>query len=114
LTCLDRNLEPFEITRGAGFYVNFALTESGALNTAMEDPVYLRMVLYADPYAPVSRGPVKDNAVLAAINGPRLTAFLERIERDVPARLLEVDEEVYRGAVGPRGFLSPSTARRDA
>jgi hypothetical protein len=114
LTCLDRNLEPFEITRGAGFYVNFTLTESGALNTAIEDPVYLRIVLYADPYAPISRGPVTDNAVLAAINGPRLTAFLERIERDVPAQLLEVDEEVYRGMVGPRGFLPAPSAGSDA
>lgn len=114
LTCLDQNLEPFEIERGGGFYVNFLLTESGALNTTEEEPVYLRMVLNADPYAPISRGPVKDNQVLAAINGPRLTAFLERIERDVPAQLLEVDEEVYRGAVGPRGFLPPAGAPHDA
>lgn len=106
LTCLDRNLEPFEIARGAGLFVNFALTESGALNTAMEEPVYLRVVLRADPYAPISRGPVENNRALAAINGPRLTAFLERIERDVPARLIEIDEAVYRGAVGPRGFLA--------
>jgi hypothetical protein len=108
LTCLDRNLDPFEIERGGDIWVSFMLTEPGALNTAyFEDPVYLRVTLRADPYAPITRAPVddKDNRVLAAINGPRLTAFLERIERDVPAQLIEVDEEVYRGAVGPRGFL---------
>ena len=32
-------------------------------------PVDLRLALYADPYAPDSRGPMKDRAVLAAING---------------------------------------------
>jgi hypothetical protein len=114
LTCRDKDLEPFEIVGGGGFYVDFALTESGALNTAMEDPVYLRAVLNADPYAPISRGPVQDNRALAAINGPRLTAFLERIERDVPAQLIEVDEEVYRGAVGPHGFLTPAGVHNDA
>lgn len=114
LTCLDETLEPLEIRGGGGFYVNFILTEDGALNTAEEDPVYLRVVLNADPYAPISRGPVKDNRVLAAINGPRLTAFLDRIERDVPAQLMEIDEEKYRGAVGPRGFLPQPGARSDA
>jgi hypothetical protein len=114
LTCRNSSLEPFEIERGGGLYVKFTLTDSGALNTAEEDPVYLRMVLYADPYAPLSRGPVKENRVLASINGPRLTAFLERIERDVPAQLLEVDEEVYRGAVGPRGFLPAPGTLTDA
>lgn len=114
LTCLDRNLEPFEIEWGGGFIVNFRLTESGALNTARADPVYLNFVLYADPYAPRSRGPVKNDPVVAALNGPRLTAFLERIERDVPAQLLEIDEEVYQGAVGPHGFLPPPGASSDA
>jgi len=62
LTCLDRNMEPFEIEWGAGLFVSFALTDSGALNTAMKVPVDLRLALYADPYAPDSRGPMKDRA----------------------------------------------------
>jgi hypothetical protein len=114
LTCLDQGLEPIEIVRGAEFYVSFLLTESGALNTTREDPAYLRLALNADIYAPRSHGEIRDNTRLAALNGPRLTGFLQRIERDVPAQLLELDDEGYRGMIGPHGFLPPAGARNDA
>jgi hypothetical protein len=104
LTCLDRGLEPIEIERGSELSVNFYLTEAGALDTTWDVPVYLRLVLNADIYAPISRGETRDNTRLAALNGPRLAGFLERIESDVPAQLLEIDDQNYRGMVGPRGF----------
>lgn len=112
LTCLDRDLEPFEINLGADLWINMWVDESGSLDLTMDAPVYLRFVLNADIYAYRSFGDVQDNAFLAALNGPRLTAFLERLERDVPAQLLDMDGERYRGLVGPHGFTAPGPAFR--
>lgn len=114
LTCLDRGLEPMEITHGAALWINMWVDESGSLDLTNDAPVYLRLELNADIYAPWSFGDVQDNALLAAINGPKLTAFLERVERDVPAQLLGMDGERYGGLVGPRGFKVPANAFRDA
>lgn len=114
LTCLDRDVEPMEIAWGADFLVNIRLTDSGVLDPMMDAPVYLRFDLNADIYAPRSFGDLPDNALLAGINGPRLTAFLERIERDVPTQFLDMDGERYGGLVGPRGFTTPANAFRDA
>jgi hypothetical protein len=114
LACLDRNLEPFEIDLGAALWINMWVDESGSLSVRTDAPVYLRFVLNADIHAYWSFGDVQDNAPLAAINGPRLTSFLERIERDVPAQFLGMDGERYGGLVGPRGFTAPANAFRDA
>jgi len=114
LACLDRSHQPTELERGAMLWINFWLTDSGALDPKMEDPIYLRMQLNTDIYAPLSRGRARDNAILAALNAPRLAGFLERIERDVPAELLEIDAEDYPGMIGPRGFIGPVNLPRDA
>jgi hypothetical protein len=95
-------------------WINMWVDESGSLDLTMDAPVYLRFVLNADIYAYWSFGDVQDNAFLAAINGPRLTAFLERIERDVPAQLLGMDGERYEGLVGPKGFKAPPNTVKDA
>jgi hypothetical protein len=114
LTCLDRNLEPFEINLGATLWINMWVDESGSLYLTKDAPVYLRFVLNADIYAYWSFGDVQDNAFLAALNGPRLTAFLERIETDVPAQFLDMDGERYGGLVGPKGFKVPPNTVRGA
>jgi hypothetical protein len=113
LTCLGRNLEPMEIPNGARLLINIWLTDSGALDSTTDAPVYLRLELNADIYAPWSLGEIQDNALLAALNGPRLANFLERIEKDAPAQLLEMDGERYGGMVGPRGFKVPGSGGRD-
>lgn len=110
LSCVDRNLEPFEINLGAEFWIKMRVDESGSLYKDTDAPVYIRFDLNADIYAYWSFGDVQDNATLAALNGPRLTAFLERIEREVPAQLLGMDGERYDGLVGPRGFTAPAKA----
>jgi hypothetical protein len=107
-------LEPFEVNLGAALWINMWVDESGSLDLKKDAPVYLRFVLNADIYAYQSFGDVQDNAFLAALNGPRLTSFLERIERDVPAQLLGMDGERYGGLVGPYGFKVPAEAFRDA
>lgn len=105
LTCLDRDLDPLEIADGAHFMIKVDLTNSGALDHRTDAPVYVRLELNADIYAPWSLGEIQNNALLAALNGPRLAGLLERIERDVPAELLEIHQDHHpRGTVGPRGF----------
>jgi len=114
LTCLDRSLNPMELEEGATLWVNIRLNDSGELNVARENPVYIRVVLNADIYAPRALGKARDNSLLAALNGPRLAGFLERIERDVPAELFEIYDDQYRGMLGPRGFKAPPSAMNDA
>jgi hypothetical protein len=114
LTCVGEDLEPFVIRGGALFWVKILLTESGDLNTTADAPVYLRVDLNADIYSPRTQTSVRDNTLLARLNGPRLTQFLERIQRDVPAQFLEMDGAHYNGMVGPRGFTAPDAAPVDA
>jgi hypothetical protein len=100
-----------EVPDGADFRVNIHLTDSGALRPTTDEPVYLRLELNADIYAPRSIGEIKDNSLLAALNGPRLAGFLGRIEVDVPAELLEIHQDHHPpGTVGPRGFKAPPGA----
>jgi len=115
LTCLDKDLEPLEITNGASFKINIRLTDSGTLDPMTDAPVYLRLLLNADIYAPWSLGEIQNNTLLAALNGPRLAGCLERIERDLPAKLLEIDQDHHpRGSVGPRGFIAPAGVLKEA
>src|SRR4051812_13257408 len=113
LDCLNRDLEPLVIPDGAELVINMWLDEAGSLDLKSDAPVYLRFLLNADIYAPRSFGDMPDNAFLAGLNGPRLTAFLERIERDVPAQFLDMDGERYGGLVGPRGFTAPANVFKD-
>lgn len=113
LDCLKEDLEPLVIPWGAELVINMWLDETGSLDLTSDAPVYLRFLLNADIYAPRSLGDIRDNAILAALNGPRLTAFLGRIERDVPAQFLDIDGESYGGLVGPRGFTAPPGVLQD-
>jgi hypothetical protein len=110
LTCMSEGLEPMEFVRGAYLSVEIWLDKTGALDVTSEDPVYFHFALNCDIYAPFRKGlNGGKNTTLAALNGPRLAGFLERIERDVPAQLMEMDDDVgYRGMIGPRGFLAPA------
>lgn len=114
LTCQGMDLQPLEIEAGGSFYVVCTLTESGELKVTAEAPVYIRVALNADIYAPLSLGEVRNNALLAALNGPRLASFLERMEREVPAELIDIYGDNYPGMVGPRGFLAPAPPAPDA
>jgi hypothetical protein len=51
--------------------------------------------LDVDIYASVTFGRSRDNARLARINGPRLTAFLRRLRDRLQARLVDLDAGSY-------------------
>lgn len=61
--------------------------------------------LDVDIYASVTFGRSRDNAQLARINGPRLTAFLHRFRERLHARLVELDAGSYEGQVNADGFV---------
>ena len=60
--------------------------------------------LDVDIYAPVTWGDSRDNAVLASINGPRLSGFLQRLRERLGARLVDIDAADYRPQVNADGF----------
>jgi hypothetical protein len=61
-----------------------------ALGTGTPD-LDIVLMLDVDIYAPHTGGHHPDNRVLAALNGPRLTAFLRRLRSTLGATLVSVD-----------------------
>lgn len=56
-----------------------------------------------DIYSPVTWGDVYENAALAAINNPRLAAFLAGV-RACGGRLVDIDEVGYKDHIDENGF----------
>lgn len=107
LVCAGLDRRPIEIDRGALLWIDIDLDEDGRLGPTTDDPIRVRLQLNADIYAPLSWGDVRDNSALARLNAERLAGALERIERAIPAELIEIDAPDYPGMVGPRGFRVP-------
>jgi hypothetical protein len=61
--------------------------------------------LYVDIYAPRTGGLHPDNHALAALNGPRLTAFLRRLRSELGAELVDVDAYAGHDTVNEDGFV---------
>lgn len=55
----------------------------------------------------MSWGQIRDNSKLAALNSPRLSEFLQRLEREVPANLMSIDADDYQGMIDGHGFFAP-------
>ncbi|WP_434419148.1 hypothetical protein [Nannocystis pusilla] len=107
LVCVGLDQQPLEIDHGALLWIDIDLDEDGRLDPTTDDPIRLRVQLNADIYAPLSWGNVRDNTPLATLNADRLAGALERIERAIPAELIEIDAPDYPGMVDPRGFRVP-------
>ncbi|MCY0989611.1 hypothetical protein OV203_20910 [Nannocystis sp. ILAH1] len=107
LVCAGLDLRPIEIDHGALLWIDIDLDENGRLDPATDDPIRLRLQLNTDIYAPLSWGDVRDNTALATLNADRLAGALERIERAIPAELIEIDAPDYPGLVDARGFRGP-------
>jgi hypothetical protein len=77
-------------------------------DTARSSPLHLVFVLDVDIYAYQTWGVQRDNHVLAALNGPLLRGFMERLTSKPGTRVWDIDAPSYRGQVGPLGFLQTS------
>jgi len=99
-------VEEHEIDGGAdlGFYIE--LDESGELDMSLDPPIWLTLSLDVDIYAPISWGKLRDNSKLAATGSPRLSEFLQRLERKVPVRLMSIDADDYQGIIDRHGFVA--------
>jgi hypothetical protein len=60
----------------------------------------------ADIYAPTTWGEQRDNRVLAAANGPRLTRFLRALQDRLGAEVNGIDAISYPGQVDANGFVT--------
>lgn len=61
-----------------------------------------------DIYSPVTWGKSRDNRELAQRNGPRLTAFLRRIQEKLGGVFFDIDASSYVGQVNENGFKPPA------
>jgi hypothetical protein len=61
--------------------------------------------LDADIYAPRTGGDQPDNSALAALNGPKLTAFLRRLRSKLGATLVDLDAYAGRGTLDEDGWV---------
>lgn len=66
--------------------------------------VNLSVILHVDLYATRTWGPIRDNTAMAAMNGPRLSGYLERLARVPGWVLVEADAPDYPGQITPTGF----------
>jgi hypothetical protein len=100
LSCLDEGGDALTIRQGAALWIEVD-DQPGART------VSVFFSLDVDIYAPRSWGVERDNARLAALNGPRLTGFLRRLRNELHADEIEVDAPDYEG-VTVDGFPMPS------
>lgn len=104
----DGELEPIELDGDGVFYLNIEQNEDGTFEDA-PDVVRLRFNLWADIYSPLAYGLEGDNRALAALNGPRLEAFMRRLQAALPLVLYEFEpsDRWERGEVDRFGFKYP-------
>ena len=102
----SNEVEQYEIDGGAdlGFYIE--LDELGKLDVSFQPPIWLTFSLDVDIYAPTSWGQIRENSQLAVLNSPRLSKFLQRLEHDVPAKLMSIDADDYQGMIGSHAFFA--------
>lgn len=106
LTLSDRNIpEELAIKSGGNISIFVELDDDGELDTTTPSPIWLNFGLDVDIYAPLSWGEQRDNTKLAQLNGSRLSAFLHRLEEDIPAKFLGLDAPDYPEIVTRYGCL---------
>ncbi|MBC6481392.1 MAG: hypothetical protein EBE86_011165 [Hormoscilla sp. GUM202] len=107
-------LKELQIESGGSIFFFIELEDEGKLDLNTDTPIWLTFSLDVDIHAPISWGPVRDNTQNARLNGSRLSAFLHRLEQDIPAEFIGVDAPDYQGMVDRYGFFTPSIVGLDA
>lgn len=110
LKCLapvDGAIEEFQIDWGGNIFIFIDLDDEGNFEPITDDiGIWFTFFLDADIYAPLSWGEIRDNAQLAELNQPRLSAFLHRLEEELGAEFLGVSAPDYPGMVERYGFVA--------
>lgn len=100
----DGEQKKLEINSGGGILFLVDLDDDGNLDPESEAPIWFSFSLNVDIYAPLSSGPCEDNTELATLNGPRLSAFLHRLEDEIPGEFRGVEAPDYRKTGKRYGF----------
>jgi hypothetical protein len=66
--------------------------------------IHLYLSVDVDIYAEWTYGDERDNRVLARVNGPRLTRFLQRLQHELGAVPADIDASSYPGQLTADGF----------
>jgi hypothetical protein len=105
LRCLGLDGSEEIVERGARLVLDLDWTDPSAPGQGQPQ---LDVVLHlnTDIYAPWTGGDHPDNRALAALNGPRLTAFLRRLRSKLGATLVDTDAYAGRGAVDEDGWVA--------
>lgn len=90
------------------------LDRPSADENAQEGEIEVWISLDVDIYASVTWGNSRDNSQLAHLNGPRLTAFLQRFRDRLHARLEELDAGSYKGQVNSAASCDPRPTTRSS
>ena len=104
-------LKKIWIESGATILVFVEIDERGKLLPTADCPIWFTFFLDVDIYAPLSWGEIRDNAELAELNQPRLSAFLHRLEEELGAEFLGVSASDYSGMVERYGFVAVGDRR---
>jgi hypothetical protein len=102
----DQGWYAASVVRGAHALI-YVETQHGVINEAKLEQgmaVWLSIDLDAELYAPQTFAAVRDNGRLAKRNGLRLTAFLQRVESELPARFLHVESQSFRDQAHRHGL----------
>jgi hypothetical protein len=75
-----------------------------------QERLVLEFAIHADIYSPVTRGQVRENARLAALNAPRLSEFLRNVREGTGGTISQIDAAYYPGLVNDHGFIGVASA----
>jgi hypothetical protein len=112
LHCIDSNERPFSIGNGAYVALQPTFDEHG--NVDETAGIDLWLTLNVDIYSPRNPCPQRDNTRLATLNGPLLSAFIARLEAEVPCRFDMASGDEYSGFISSTGFDLSSTPENKA
>jgi len=107
--CVSTDGVEFVVPQGADLMIE--IDTPGDPREDVDAPILLRLQLHTDLYSPRTWGKERENAALASINGPRLTAFLRYVREGMGGVLDEIDAQGYEGWVTEEGFSMASVTR---
>lgn len=103
LACVGPGGQPMTLEQAATLSLNVDWLDPSRPGDGTPE-IYLQLRLHTDIYSPLTWGPVRDNAELAAANAPRLARFLRFIREDMGGTNYELEAPGYVEVADASGF----------
>lgn len=105
----DNSLEEFSVYDRCWIVIDNNFSECNLIYLE-QAPASIRLAIGTDIYSPFTISPLRDNRTLAALNGPRLRSFLQRLHDILSLTLADMDDHGYKklDLVDEYGFKMPS------